>query len=104
MKNIVRFTVTHDVDTGCNFGKELAEVVPEKQTRDWIGSYISEITAYATEPRYLSKGIDSVSYFYGYRLPGHSESFGYGDHRGSFHCAHVCGLHFDETYGRDYFG
>ena len=63
MKNIVRFTVTHDVDTGCDFGDKLIEVVPEKQTRDWIGSYISAITAYATNPRYISKGIDSVSYF-----------------------------------------
>lgn len=63
MKKIVRFNLSHDVNAGYSFGDELTEVVPERQTQDWIKSYISAITAYASDGRYLSKGIDNTSYF-----------------------------------------
>ncbi len=63
MKKVVRFYLSHDVNAGYSFGDEMSEVIPERQTQDWIKSYISAITAYASDGRYLSKGLDSTSYF-----------------------------------------
>lgn len=60
---VTRFIISHGTNAGFGFGNELAEVVSETMTQQWIKSYISSITSYASNERYLAKGISSVSYF-----------------------------------------
>ena len=62
-KNSVGFILSHSRNSGYDFGNSLDEIISDKHLQEWIKSYISVLTEYASDSKYVSKEIATRSYF-----------------------------------------
>ncbi len=55
--------ISHNAENGYDFYDNVCKLVKEKEVQNYVASYISMLTSYASEPKYVSRKISTTSYF-----------------------------------------
>lgn len=57
------FILSHSQTSGYDFTGNIEKLIPDKDTQNWVASYISSLSEYASNPNYLSQDITTKSFF-----------------------------------------
>lgn len=61
--SFAKFILSHNSQSGYDYGECFNKIIKDMQTQNWIKSYIEMITDYASDSRYMSNDFKCISYF-----------------------------------------